>query len=258
MRGSERRRLGGHVDHRDWNCCRDAETLDDLVVASVDHVNQSRLEPGCLKHGVYRDVEQPLRLFFYEEWVDRGGARQALRRSRLWSVCRGSDRGSRRNHQRSRSARRQRRREPKESSPSSGRCSPCSRSLESASAETRHDGGTHTGRVVRPWREGRAVDRCLVGARGSVGSGASPRREPRWCSRQRREPELAAARGRDAAIACGAGQPAGHRAREHLVDETLARVRPCRRAGQQCRLGDERTPCSTLHSTTFERCSTRI
>src|SRR5436309_701966 len=47
------------------------ETFDDVVAASVEHVTRSRLEPGCRAHGVYRDVEQPLRLFFYEEWADR-------------------------------------------------------------------------------------------------------------------------------------------------------------------------------------------
>jgi quinol monooxygenase YgiN len=47
------------------------ETFDEIVAASVAHVTRSRLEPGCLAHGVYRDVEQPLRLFFYEEWADR-------------------------------------------------------------------------------------------------------------------------------------------------------------------------------------------
>jgi quinol monooxygenase YgiN len=47
------------------------ETVDAILAASVEHVTRSRLEPGCRSHGVYRDVEQPLRFFFYEEWVDR-------------------------------------------------------------------------------------------------------------------------------------------------------------------------------------------
>src|SRR3954471_7833522 len=47
------------------------ETFDEVVAESLAHVTRSRLEPGCLAHGVYRDVEQPLRLFFYEEWADR-------------------------------------------------------------------------------------------------------------------------------------------------------------------------------------------
>ncbi|HEY1741277.1 MAG TPA: putative quinol monooxygenase [Acidimicrobiia bacterium] len=47
------------------------ETFDEIVSESVAHVRRSRLEPGCLAHHVYRDVEEPLRLFFYEEWADR-------------------------------------------------------------------------------------------------------------------------------------------------------------------------------------------
>ena len=47
------------------------DTVDEILGASLDHVRRSRLEPGCLAHGVYRDVEEPMRLFFYEEWADR-------------------------------------------------------------------------------------------------------------------------------------------------------------------------------------------
>lgn len=47
------------------------ETLADVVRESLAHVTRSRLEPGCLAHGVYSDLEEPLRLFFYEEWKDR-------------------------------------------------------------------------------------------------------------------------------------------------------------------------------------------
>ena len=48
-----------------------AEGIEELVEASLAHVRSSRTEPGCLAHGVYRDAEDPLRLFFYEEWSDR-------------------------------------------------------------------------------------------------------------------------------------------------------------------------------------------
>jgi quinol monooxygenase YgiN len=47
------------------------ETLDEILAASLAHVSRSRGEAGCLAHGVYRDCEEPLRLFFYEEWTDR-------------------------------------------------------------------------------------------------------------------------------------------------------------------------------------------
>ncbi|MBU3004929.1 putative quinol monooxygenase [Paraglaciecola arctica] len=35
------------------------------------HVAQSRTEAGCISHGVYQDPENPLRLFFYEQWADQ-------------------------------------------------------------------------------------------------------------------------------------------------------------------------------------------
>ena len=47
------------------------ETFEALLEAALEHVHRSRLEPGCLSHAVYIDAENPLRLFFYEEWEDR-------------------------------------------------------------------------------------------------------------------------------------------------------------------------------------------
>jgi quinol monooxygenase YgiN len=46
------------------------ETLDELLRLSLEHVRRSRLEPGCICHGVAQDAEDPLRLVFYEEWQD--------------------------------------------------------------------------------------------------------------------------------------------------------------------------------------------
>ena len=48
-----------------------ADTFDDLLRAALDHVHRSRAEEGCVAHGVYVDCEDPLKLFFYEEWADR-------------------------------------------------------------------------------------------------------------------------------------------------------------------------------------------
>lgn len=48
-----------------------ADAIDEALRLSLEHVRRSRLEPGCITHGVYRDVEQPERIFFYEEWADR-------------------------------------------------------------------------------------------------------------------------------------------------------------------------------------------
>lgn len=51
------------------------ETIDELLALSVEHVQRSRLEPGCLAHGVARDVDNPLRLVFAERWADLDAVR---------------------------------------------------------------------------------------------------------------------------------------------------------------------------------------
>jgi quinol monooxygenase YgiN len=51
------------------------ESIDELVRMSLEHVHRSRLEPGCLAHGVARDVENPLRLVFAEQWQDLDAVR---------------------------------------------------------------------------------------------------------------------------------------------------------------------------------------
>jgi quinol monooxygenase YgiN len=48
-----------------------ADTFEALLEAALAHVARSRTEPGCLRHNVHVDCEDPLRLFFYEEWADR-------------------------------------------------------------------------------------------------------------------------------------------------------------------------------------------
>lgn len=51
------------------------ESIDRLVEISLEHVRRSRLEPGCLLHSVHRDVEDPLRLVFLEQWADADALR---------------------------------------------------------------------------------------------------------------------------------------------------------------------------------------
>jgi quinol monooxygenase YgiN len=46
------------------------QTIDEMLVVSLEHVRRSRTEPGCVRHAVHRDVENPLRLVFFEEWED--------------------------------------------------------------------------------------------------------------------------------------------------------------------------------------------
>ena len=48
-----------------------AETIDELIQLALQHVHRSRAEPGCISHAVYRDLENPYRLFFFERWRDR-------------------------------------------------------------------------------------------------------------------------------------------------------------------------------------------
>ncbi len=46
------------------------DSFDALREASLAHVHRSRTEDGCLLHSVQADCENPLRLFFYEQWRD--------------------------------------------------------------------------------------------------------------------------------------------------------------------------------------------
>ncbi len=48
-----------------------ADTIDELRTICLEHTQRSRLEPGCLSHAVHVDAENPLRLFFFETWIDR-------------------------------------------------------------------------------------------------------------------------------------------------------------------------------------------
>ena len=47
------------------------ETFDEVLRLSQEHVDRSRQEPGCRSHAIYRDTENPSRLFFFEQWQDR-------------------------------------------------------------------------------------------------------------------------------------------------------------------------------------------
>jgi quinol monooxygenase YgiN len=47
------------------------ETFDEVRRLSLEHVDRSRQEPGCISHAVHVDCENPLRLVFLEQWADR-------------------------------------------------------------------------------------------------------------------------------------------------------------------------------------------
>ncbi len=46
------------------------ESFEALRKASLEHVQRSRAEPGCLSHAVHVDSENPLKLVFVEKWSD--------------------------------------------------------------------------------------------------------------------------------------------------------------------------------------------
>ncbi|MBI3369947.1 MAG: antibiotic biosynthesis monooxygenase [Burkholderiales bacterium] len=41
------------------------------LALSQQHVARSRLEPGCIAHGVHPDPDNPQRLVFVEQWTDQ-------------------------------------------------------------------------------------------------------------------------------------------------------------------------------------------
>jgi quinol monooxygenase YgiN len=47
------------------------ESLDEALALAREHVERSRAEPGCLEHRVFRDVDEPSTLMFFERWSDR-------------------------------------------------------------------------------------------------------------------------------------------------------------------------------------------
>jgi quinol monooxygenase YgiN len=49
-----------------------ADAIERALELSLEHVRRSRTEPGCLSHAVHQDVEDPLTLFFFEQWEDDG------------------------------------------------------------------------------------------------------------------------------------------------------------------------------------------
>jgi quinol monooxygenase YgiN len=47
------------------------DTFDEVRRLSLEHVQRSRKEPGCISHAVHVDCENALRLVFIEQWADR-------------------------------------------------------------------------------------------------------------------------------------------------------------------------------------------
>ena len=47
------------------------DSFDEVSKLSLEHVQRSRGEQGCISHAVHVDCENPLRLVFFEQWADR-------------------------------------------------------------------------------------------------------------------------------------------------------------------------------------------
>ena len=60
------------------------DSFEEARRLSLEHVQRSRGEPGCIFHAVHVDCENPMRLVFVEQWADRAAlsAHFAIRASR--------------------------------------------------------------------------------------------------------------------------------------------------------------------------------
>jgi quinol monooxygenase YgiN len=47
-----------------------AGCFEEALALSQQHVEHSRNEPGCISHNVFKDPENPHKLFFFEQWTD--------------------------------------------------------------------------------------------------------------------------------------------------------------------------------------------
>ena len=46
------------------------DRLEEALALCKAHSARSRAEPGCLRHAVHQDAENPLQLVFVEQWSD--------------------------------------------------------------------------------------------------------------------------------------------------------------------------------------------
>jgi quinol monooxygenase YgiN len=46
------------------------EAFEEVLRACLAHVERSSNEPGCISHDVHIDCQNPMRLFFFEQWAD--------------------------------------------------------------------------------------------------------------------------------------------------------------------------------------------
>ena len=55
------------------------DSFDDVLRSCLEHVERSRKEPGCISHDVHVDCQNPMRLFFFEQWADEPPCARILR-----------------------------------------------------------------------------------------------------------------------------------------------------------------------------------
>ena len=51
------------------------DRFDEVLASCLAHVERSRTEPGCIAHDVHVDCQNPMRLFFFEQWADEPALR---------------------------------------------------------------------------------------------------------------------------------------------------------------------------------------
>jgi quinol monooxygenase YgiN len=51
------------------------DSFDEVLASCLAHVERSRTEPGCISHDVHVDCQNPMRLFFFEQWADEAALR---------------------------------------------------------------------------------------------------------------------------------------------------------------------------------------
>lgn len=52
------------------------ENFERMLQLSIEHVERSRKEPGCISHNVSIDGQNSLQLNFFEEWEDMSALEQ--------------------------------------------------------------------------------------------------------------------------------------------------------------------------------------
>ena len=52
------------------------DQMEELLALSLEHVQRSRQEEGCIAHGAHVDAENGCRVVFFEKWEDEAALRR--------------------------------------------------------------------------------------------------------------------------------------------------------------------------------------